>query len=94
MRLKSHTRCSGQVAACACCLMTVASCWQFWRCISEETAVQSDWIRLQILDWGCSNQKVPLHWTITAVISPGLRCAHLVITAVLLQDVTVAQDIE
>jgi hypothetical protein len=39
--------------------MTIASCWQFWRCISEGTAVRSDWIWLQILDWGCSKQVVP-----------------------------------
>jgi hypothetical protein len=39
--------------------ITTASCWLFWRCISEENAVQSDWIWLQILDWGCSKQEVP-----------------------------------
>jgi hypothetical protein len=55
--------------------MTTASCWQFWRLWTDDAA--------------CS--KFPLHSTVTAVISPCLRCVHLVMATVMLHDLTVDQ---
>jgi hypothetical protein len=60
-----------------------ASCQQFWTGISKNISVPCDsgWNRFWSENGAC--RKFPLHFPVTAVMRPWLRCVHVVVTAVM-----------